>query len=817
MRTLYLATVSALAFSLAAPAHTQEVAGEVGTIVVTAQKRKQSLQDVPVSVSTYTADTLDQANVRDIKDLTQVAPGLVVTTTTDTFKTTARIRGIGTVGENSGLESSVGVVIDGIHRPRNGVGFGDLGPLSRIEVLRGPQGTLFGKNTSAGVINVISEKPYFNQETELEFTVNEHNGYGASINTTGPISEDTAYRFYAVKRERDGYERVVTGGGDRPTESQDENFYSLRGQILTEPNADLSVRIIADLTHAKQNCCTGVTTRVGSTAVIVGSLSPDNGISNPADPNSRITYANRPHAQKVNDYGISGEVEWENDWGTLTSITSLRFWDMANGMDVDFTTADIMYRDPTTNGQSYETFSQEFRLQGDNGPLDWMLGFYFTNEDHVRKDSYNFGSVYGQYFSLLATGGADATAFETATGLTNAAAFPTTGGQRDIHEQNAQTIAMFTHNTYDFSDKLTGVLGLRLTHDKKEVASTYGTDAPGCAAFETAFGSDPAATAPTATLRGLAGLACLPWARSVFDSAQQERSETEWSGTAKLQYDFSKDVMGYVSYALGYKAGGFNLDRNFNSLTSVDTSFDGEFVDSYEIGAKTIWMDRRLLLNITGFYQQYKDFQLNTFTGTSFIVYSIPDVESLGAEMDFIYKTPIDGLKLLGGATYTETEYGDDQFSIGINARGPRALERNLPGSRLSLAPKWTLNMMGDYERFFKDGTMIARFALGGRYTSGYNTGSDLLPFKYQDAYTVLDARVSIAPDSERWSFEIWADNLLDEVYKQVAFSGPFQGNDGVPLAPAPNVYDPAADTISYGAFLGAPRTIGATFRYRYN
>ncbi len=797
-----------------------EAAGEVGVIVVTAQKREQRLQDVPVSVATYDTQTLDDAGVRDIKDLSQIAPGLVVTSTTDSFKTTARIRGIGTVGENSGLESSVGVVIDGVYRPRNGVGFGDLGELKRIEVLRGPQGTLFGKNTSAGVIQVITQDPYFFHETEVELTATEHEGYGVAYSATGPFpdSDDTAYRVYAVKRQQQGTMDVRTGGMTRPTDSSDEDFYSLRGTILSEPREDLTVRVRADFTQIEEDCCLGVTTRLGATAPFTDALAADSGVQMPANPEARIAYANRPNPQDIEDYGASVQVDWDNSWGTLTSVTALRFWDMVNGQDADLTSADILWRPADgTNGQDYRTLSQEFRLQGQRGPLDWLVGTYWAHEDHTRRDSYRFGSVYGEFLSLLATSGGSTTAFETALGGTNAALFPVTGGQTDVHEQDATTWALFTHNTYDFTDRLTGSLGLRFTRDEKEVQSVYRTTAPACAAFETAYGNDPASAAPTATLQALAGLACLPWARSVFDAASQSRTENEWSGTAKLQYDFTPTVMGYVSYARGYKAGGFNLDRDFTSLMSVDTSFEAETVDSYEIGSKSFWFDRQLMLNLTAYYQLYENYQLNTFTGTSFIVYAIPEVEGLGSELDFLYRTPIEGLKLQGGVAYTETEYGDQAFSIGTNARGPRALERNLPGSQVSLSPKWIVTLMGDYERAVPNSDLLSRFVLGTRYSSGYNTGSDLLPFKYQDEFMVWTARVAVTPSEEQWSFELWAENLFDETYKQVGYSTPLQGNDGVPLAPAANVYSAAGDTTTYGAFLGAPRTIGATFRLRLN
>ncbi|MEY4556199.1 MAG: hypothetical protein RL093_1318, partial [Pseudomonadota bacterium] len=233
--TVSAAVVGACAFGFAGVASAQDQDGPqtIDDIIVTAQKREQNLQDVPIVVTSLSAETLQDAGVRDIKDLQILTPGLVVTSNSSEAATTARIRGVGTVGDNPGLESSVGVVIDGVYRSRNSVGFGDLGELERIEVLKGPQGTLFGKNTSAGVINILTEGPSFTPEFNAELTVGNYGAMGASGSVTGPISDTLAFRLYAGRRVRDGYYTVDTGDGPR-TETDDNNqdFGSVRGQLL---------------------------------------------------------------------------------------------------------------------------------------------------------------------------------------------------------------------------------------------------------------------------------------------------------------------------------------------------------------------------------------------------------------------------------------------------------------------------------------------------------------------------------------------------------------------------------------------------------
>ncbi len=212
------------------------------TIVVTAQKREQSLQDVPIVVTAVSEQLLQDTGVKDIKDLTLLTPGLIVTSTSNETVTTARIRGIGTVGDNPGLESSVGVVIDGVYRPRNGVSFGDLGELERIEVLKGPQGTLFGKNTSAGVINVVTKKPSFDFGSDVELTAGNYGAMEGSASITGPIAEDgrgpPLCRRARARRLLD----VTRGAGPRTEdEDVDRSFYTARGQLLFKPSDALDI------------------------------------------------------------------------------------------------------------------------------------------------------------------------------------------------------------------------------------------------------------------------------------------------------------------------------------------------------------------------------------------------------------------------------------------------------------------------------------------------------------------------------------------------------------------------------------------------
>ena len=835
----------------------QEEPSTVDEIIVTAQRREQSLQEVPVVVTALSEQILQDSGVRDIKDLQILTPGLTVTSTSSEVSTTARIRGVGTVGDNPGLESSVGVTIDGVYRPRNGVAFNDLGELQRIEVLKGPQGTLFGRNTSAGVINVITKKPEFDFGVDGEATFGNYGQRGVSAAVTGPIVADAlAGRLFVARRERDGFYDVRVGEGDRTvTEDNTQDYYTLRGQLLGRLGADAELRVIADYTKRDEFCCSAVQIRTGPTFPLIDAFASDEGQANPARPYNRVAYSNRGTEQRIEDTGLSAELNVELPWMggmELTSITAARGWDSENGQDPDFTSADIVNRpDDGTFSQSFNTLSQELRLQGTLGRVDWLLGSFFVAEDVTRNDRFLYGNDYEFYFSNvllnnLAGVASRAGLAPPAAGLANGSVFineivrnatrnparvPGTNfvpgqGVQDSFAQETKSLAFFTHNIVRITDQLDVTLGLRYTAEDKSVNSRFSNSDAGfvCNAVSSApasvagaliaRGFSPAAAAAITPI-GVANL-CLPWENSRFNGAvsAQERTENEFSGTAKVSYRPTEDLMTYASFARGYKSGGFNLDRSQSSnglpsgspsgiIPVFDTSFPAEFVDSYEVGAKSSLLSGSLLLNATYFDQSFENFQLNTFLGTTFIVESIPEVTSRGVDADLIWFAPIDGLSFQGGLTYAKTEYG--QFT-------PRSVQLSLlPGATVSFAPEYSASGSLTYEREVSG--LIGRFNIGAKYNSEYNTGSDLLPFKRQEAFTLVNARVAVGPSDERWSLEFWGQNITDVEYTQVAFNAFLQGSA---FPPDVTRYRPELDSQTYNAFLGQPRTYGITLRVEY-
>ena len=858
-------TVSAVAFGaafgMAGTAVAQEGPTSVDDIIVTAQKREQSLQEVPIVVTTLSQESLQGAGVKDIKDLQILTPGMTVTSTQSEASTTARIRGVGTVGDNPGLESSVGVVIDGVYRSRNSVGFGDLGEMNRIEVLKGPQGTLFGKNTSAGVINIITAAPSFVPEFNLEATGGNFGAWGVTGSVTGPITDKVAGRLYLGTRKRDGFYDVETGAGPRTeTDDQNQDFWTARGQLLILPSDTTSIRLIADYTKRDEYCCVLSQTRVGPTDAIVAALGgqiADSVAGYGEVPFSRQTYSNRGTGQTMEDMGLSAEVNVDiPSWNaTLTSVTSWRAWEGINGMDLDYSTLDNMYRE-NNGGYAYslDNVTQEFRLAGATDRLDWLFGAFATREQIRRDDSYYYGAHYTPFLSLLltsnmaaATGGLIAPSPSrigciTAPGATAAqltgcvtGALPATGpgfapghGVQDLYTQTTQSFALFTNNTWRVTDQFDLTLGLRYTMDEKKLSGlqqNMGTNGAACGgamsnatALGQALGAVLGPVAGGAAAQTIIGNICLPWANPLYANRTISESfdDGELSGTIKASYKFNDSVMLYGSYAKGYKSFGYNMDRVQTGIMPTDSLlFPSETVDSYEIGLKNTLFDRKVLLNITYFDQTFEDFQLNTFLGTAFVVESIPELISRGVDADVAWFTPVEGLVLSGGVTYADTNYGDFTANDLTNPANFPQLSL-LPGARASFAPEWSTSASIAFDRAVGNGLRFG-FNLTGKYMSEFNTGSDLLPWKMQDGFGLLNGRVSIGSEDEKWTLELWGQNLTDEEYKQVAINQPMMGSAfQTTVQPDGTFYDPARDTQTYGAFLGAPRTYGLTLRLRY-
>jgi outer membrane receptor protein involved in Fe transport len=382
-------------------------------IVITATRRNEALSDVPLAVSAVTAETLENSGASDIRQIQQVSPSLqVFSTSSEAGAARANIRGIGTVGDNAGLESSVAVFIDGVYRARTGTALSELGALDRVEVLRGPQGTLFGRNASAGLISIITARPKFDNSIAGEATVGNYDLLRLEGSATGPISEAFAIRADAVYMKRDGYlEDVVSGRS-----VNDRNRLLIRVQGLYQPTDDLSVRVIADGTHRREECCGAVylpafdyvntggnVTRAASSVLPIlnglgAQINPD-----PYERKVSIT-PGRGYNSDVDDYGASAEVVKDFGGAELTSISAYRYNKYVRGQDADFNKLDLWYRDGS--GGSYNkfgTFTQELRFQGEalGGRLNWLVGGFYAHENLKVVDNVQYGDDYNRWTNCL--------------------------------------------------------------------------------------------------------------------------------------------------------------------------------------------------------------------------------------------------------------------------------------------------------------------------------------------------------------------------------------------------------------------------------
>ncbi|MDB5720481.1 MAG: TonB-dependent receptor [Alphaproteobacteria bacterium] len=908
----------------AAPVAADEA--DQGEIIVTAQGRRQVLGDVPLAVSAVSAEALQNSGATDIRSLNQLAPSLLVSSTGTEANGSARIRGIGTVGDNPGLESSVAVFIDGVYRSRTGLGLNELGEIERIEVLRGPQGTLFGRNASAGLINIVSKKPNLNElEGMAEASYGNYNQWRLAGGLSGPIgTAGLGFRLDGIVTKRDGFLKVVNATGGTEKRVNDRNRYFVRGQLLYEPSDQISVRLIGDYSHRKESCCGAVylstleTTdptpgvpgdfAVAASNRIVDVLRSLGGIvPTAATPYSReiAISPGRTYQGVTRDWGMSGQVDWNLGGATLTSITAYRDYKSYAPSDTDYSNVDLLFRaDDGNSFRQFKTFSQELRLQGKafGDHLDWLVGGYFADEKLHLRDNLTFGSQYGAFAAcrLVATASTNAllrnpanpgclsTAL-VAPGVTARAAFGAgfgglspvvlggldrlsavnnVGDNNADYFQKSRNWAVFTHNIFNVTDKFAVTIGLRYTNESKDFSANFNNSNTLCPAQQATFspflpGGASSAAVPAALqplLQGIVNLTCQGNSSSALNALhlKDKRDEHQWSGTGILSYKFDNNVLTYASFSKGYKAGGFNLDRSALGLPifsptdprnigsrgapfgTANLQFDAEKVNSYEVGMKLT--RHSFTLNAALFREEFKDFQLNTFNGSVFLVQNIngcgtdlgttdsdasgttgacaakdvkAGVTSQGLELEAgLY--PVRDVAFTAGLTWAKTKYGKDL--VGRNTGTPLdpALFL-LPGDDLSNAPEYVVTASGSWTPKIGTSGLSALFYVDTRMTSGYNTGSDLFPEKEQESYAIVNARVGLRGPGERWSLEFWAQNLFNVNYQQVAFNTPFQGGNSrsqVQAFGATQGFGTANQLFS--SYLAEPRTYGVTARFRF-
>ena len=584
-------------------------------IVITATKREQTLQEVPVAVTVTDAETIEKARILDILDIQSVVPSLRVSQLQNSAQTNFIIRGFGNGANNAGIEPSVGVFIDGVYRSRSAAQISDLPNLERVEVLRGPQSTLFGKNASAGVISVVTKKASFEREGFLEATVGNYDAFQAKGYFTGPLSDRLAYSLGGTYNKRDGYaENIVTGN-----DINDRDRYSLRGELLFEATDNATFRLIGDYDEIDEVCCDIGNLVFGPTG---GALTLLNGGQPPVsveDPFSYDATVNFEPTNEIENSGVSfqGDIDL-NDNLTLTSITAFRNSSVVRDGDVDFTAVDVL----GSNAQSVDidTFTQELRIASNfDGRVNFLAGLYYFDETVDQTDSIVAGTQFRSYIDLLTGAPGTLAGIEAALGLQNNTLQIAGNGAFESSTQDNEAYSIFGQVDFEISDRLTATLGISYVNDQKDVSlSQVNTLAFSQIDFvQLGFGSalagagldptdptifaDPAnlpiiqaaaigATDPAQNpLLGLQALQFTPqllgFPNAGFDGTSDD-SNVDY--TVRLAYDLTDNINVYGSYATGYKASSFNLSRDSRptsaELDGVFGTVDQNLGNIFQIG-----------------------------------------------------------------------------------------------------------------------------------------------------------------------------------------------------------------------------------------
>ncbi len=787
-------------------------------IIITAQGRNQSIQDVPIAVTAIGGDLVRNAGVQDVRQLQQVAPSLKSNTSESSIVgATLSIRGIGTAGNNPGFEPAVGVFIDGVFRARTGIALSELPPIERIEVLRGPQGTLFGRNTSAGALNIITAMPSFDGIGGfVEGMYGNYDAYEARGMINLPASPQLAFRVDGNYRKRDGYIRDVNTG----QRYNDIDRYTARAQGLFD-NGPLRVRLIADYARTDEICCAAVRQVPGPFGPLITGLGQQLGLTNipsrdPADRQVSYTPGRTP-TEKVEDYGFSGQVDYDLGPATLTSITAYRDFTGRRNQDIDFGPLDRAYRDGYRN--EFKDFTQELRVRGTtfNGVLDYLVGGFYLNEkltltDTIRTgtqanefvDGVFVGAAGFQFFGsfpgvplfgqvLAAPGGPLAAAAAANPGLRALLNTPLprvaagNGQQADNWRVKTNAYAIFTHNIISITDQLKLTLGARYNYEKKDLTADLNVINPACGFFlNPAFA--PYNSITLSAVPGAFLLSCNPEINTEFNGQfSGKRDDRAVTGTAKLSYEPTPDILFYGGYDRGFKSGGYNLARSgFRTRLFGgpgpridDLSFRKETVNNYEIGVK--WkVAPQFTINTTAFYARYKDLQQLVFSGSNFVVFNIPKSTSRGVETEAYFRlSPTFGAQL--GYTYLEAFNDGSNDFAGTPLAGREGQQFvNTPKNVVTGAITWTPPITGTL-----NGLAHVDFRSSSEQVLGFSgTVADR-----QQAYILVNGRIGVTTANERIRVEGFVENIFNTYYGLVSFGIPEQTGSGGVYPNPPRFY----------------------------
>ncbi|MEM1131842.1 MAG: TonB-dependent receptor [Pseudomonadota bacterium] len=791
-------------------------------IVVTASKREATLQETPIAVSVVGAEKIEDAQIRDLLDIQNLVPSLRVDQLQDSAGTNFIIRGFGNGANNAGIEPSVGVFVDGVFRSRSAAAISDLPNLQRVEVLRGPQSTLFGKNASAGIISIVTEAPQFELGGSFELSYGNFDAVVARGYLTGPITDNVAASIAVNLNQRDGFAEDLFLGFD----NNERNRWGVRGQLLIEPSDTASIRIIGDFDRIDEVCCAVTNIVDGPTGDIVRALGGTI-VSN--DRFSRTSAANFAPVNEIDNFGVSVQGDFETGDITFSAIAVYRGVRSFSDSDSDFTNLDSIAS--SANNDDIDTYTLEFRAVSDfDGPLNFLAGAFLFQEDIITTADFFYGPDFVRFANVL-TGGQFSALEPTLRALIpdippGTFGAPGQGRTNDFDYSNT-AFSLFGQIDLEITDRLTATVGANFTNDRKRVVqNNLSTDVfSGIDLVQAGVAAGvPATVANNPDFNPFLGLSALqfnPPFLNFPNAVEDGRTEdNDLSYTLRLLYEASDNISTYFTYATGFKASSFNLSNDgrpfpadfipgsdfqspppppspirdaglaVNNLTT-GTRFAGpEEAILFEIGIKGQW--DLGAINIAIFDQTLNGFQGQVFTGTGFVLGNAEQQSVRGFEVDGTL-TPVDGLTLNAAVTYLDAVF--DSFTGG-SAFDPDTLTvvpTDLSGVRPANIPEWSASVGARYAYDFENGS---KMILAGDFFYESDTQiRDGLP-QFTREVTEFNASVSYIL-TNGLQFTLWGRNLSNDVRNIT-------------------VFPTTAQAGSLSGFRNLPRTYGVSARFKF-
>lgn len=726
---------------------------QIEEVVVTARKREENLQETPISITAITADTIADAHLTDLSSIEAMTPNLNLVASTDGSSggINAFIRGVGQSDQVLTTDPGVGIYVDGVYISRTVGSNLEFNDIERLEVLRGPQGTLFGKNTIGGAINVVTRRPSGETSFNIEATVGEYGYKGISAYAETGLSDTLAASVAVLKKDSDGWQKR------QGTDSGADDMWGVRAHLLWTPSDSFSSHLVIDNTDKDQQTAPR-TLEVFDRSQFLPTLynrfvSPTNTCCTQSTDVDKSGLGNSPTKDEVEIFGVSWTNERDLGEMTLKSITGYRDMDTYAFRDSDNSPQGFF---SVLGAFDHDQFSQEFVLSGNafNDKMDWVVGAYYFEEDGTHYTEVTgaeglYGALKSQPLTVtlpLGPGGADVPVANLASGFDFSLTYE--------REQEVKSYAAYFHTTYELSEQLRLTLAARYTRDEKDYSLfTFKRDS------QTAF----IAPGPTSDKNCGAVVARAPG--STFSCSQEW---SEFSPKIGLDYQFDDNTMAYVHVSRGFRSGIFNG----RPLTTPEISTaDPETLTSYEIGFKTQLLDQRLQLNGAIFYNDYEDQQFlvnkpSDALGSSLAlsVANAGESNTSGFELE-VLALVTEALTFTGGFSYINPEY-DEYIDSTIDPVTKLSVDVDLSHRRFSHTPEWNANVGVQYETGLSGGgTLRARADAAYKDDIYYTNNDTSLAFDtlHENGYTRVDAGATYITSDDQWEFSLYGKNLTDK------------------------------------------------------